>query len=192
MLEPRRLAARAAARRIASERGERVGGTIGFRVRGETRVSATTRIEVVTEGVLARMLQHDPSLDGIDTVIFDEFHERSLIADTALALVLGATAVLREDLAVLVMSATLDGVAVSALMGDAPVIESTGQSWPVETRYLPPRTGARLDVHVANVVRETLEGEPGSIQVFLPCAREIRRVADALHGGVPEALVVRP
>jgi ATP-dependent helicase HrpB len=155
-------------------------------------VSNATRIEVVTEGVLTRMLQHDPSLEGIGTVIFDEFHERSLIADTALALVLGATAVLREDIAVLVMSATLDGAAVSALMDNAPVIESAGQSWPVETRYLPPRTGARLDVHVANVVRETLERESGSILVFLPGAGEIRRVADALEGSVPGDVVIRP
>ena len=192
MLEPRRLAARAAARRMAAERGEPVGATVGFRVRGESRVSAATRIEVVTEGVLTRMLQHDPSLDGIGTVIFDEFHERSLVADTALALVLGATTVLRDDLAVLVMSATLDSAAVAALMGDAPVIRSEGQAWPVETRYAPIRQGKRIEEHVASVVRDTLDAESGSVLVFLPGAGEIKRVESALAGSVPNDVVVLP
>lgn len=192
MLEPRRLAARAAARRMASERGETVGGTVGFRVRGESRVSAATRIEVVTEGVLTRMLQHDPSLDGIGTVIFDEFHERSLVADTALALVLGATCVLRDDLRVLVMSATLDAVAVASLLGNAPVIHSEGQSWPVVTRYAPVRTGRRIEEHVASVVRETLETETGSLLVFLPGAGEIRRVESQLREDVASDVLVMP
>jgi ATP-dependent helicase HrpB len=192
MLEPRRLAARAAARRIAAERGETVGHTVGFRVRGESRVSKATRIEVVTEGVLTRMLQHNPSLDGIGTVIFDEFHERSLIADTALALVLGTTCVLRDDLTVLVMSATLDGAAVSALMDHAPVIRSEGRTWPVETRYAPMRTGRRIEEHVASVVRDTLESEKGSVLVFLPGAGEIKRVESALLGVVPGDVMVLP
>jgi ATP-dependent helicase HrpB len=192
MLEPRRLAARAAARRMASERGEAVGGTVGFRVRGESRVSAATRIEVVTEGVLTRMLQHDPSLDGIGTVIFDEFHERSLVADTALALVLGASCVLRDDLAVLVMSATLDAAAVAALMGGAPVIRSEGLSWPVETRYAPNTAGRWIEDHVASVVRDTLDTESGSVLVFLPGAGEIKRVESALTGTVPRDVVVLP
>ena len=192
MLEPRRLAARAAARRMAAELGQEVGHTVGFRVRGESRISARTRIEVVTEGVLTRMLQHDPSLDGIGTVIFDEFHERSLIADTALALVLGATAVLRDDLQVIVMSATLDGAAVAHLMGHAPVIRSEGRSFPVETRYAPNSAGRWIEEHVASVVREVLRTEAGSLLVFLPGAAEIRRVEQSLRGGVPADVAVMP
>src|SRR5919199_6274574 len=138
MLEPRRLAARAAARFMARSLGEDVGGTVGYRVRLDTRVSARTRVEVVTEGVLTRLLQSDPTLDGVGLVIFDEFHERSLHADLGLALTLQSRAVLRDDLRLLVMSATLDGGAVATLLGDAEVIASVGRSHPVETRYREP------------------------------------------------------
>ena len=137
MLEPRRLAARAAAERMAETLGEAVGDTVGYRIRGEARVGPATRIEVVTEGILTRMIQADPDLPGIGAVIFDEFHERSLNADLGLALALEVRGALRPDLALVVMSATLDGSGVAALLGDAPVIRSEGRSFPVETRWLP-------------------------------------------------------
>ncbi len=136
LLEPRRLAARAAAARMAATLGEAVGETIGLRMRLESKISARTRVEVVTEGVFARMILDDPELSGVACVLFDEFHERSLDADLGLALALDAQGALREDLRLLVMSATLDGARVAALMGDAPVIESAGRAFPVETRYL--------------------------------------------------------
>src|SRR5690606_33516242 len=129
--EPRRLAARAAARRMAQTLGERVGETVGYRVRMDTRVGPKTRIEVVTEGVLTRMLQSDPSLDGVGLVVFDEFHERSLQADLGLALAFQAQGLLRPDLRLLVMSATLDGEPVARLLGGAPVVTSEGRSFPV-------------------------------------------------------------
>jgi len=136
MLEPRRLATRAAARRMASLRGERVGDTVGFRVRGETRVGRDTRVEVVTEGILTRMLQRDASLDGVGLVIFDEFHERSLDADLALALTLETRDVLRPDLRILVMSATLDGARVARMLGDAPIITSEGRAFLLQASVL--------------------------------------------------------
>src|SRR5688572_5273314 len=145
MLEPRRLATRAAARRMAQLRGERVGDTVGFRVRGETRVGRATRIEVVTEGILTRMVQRDPSLDGIGLVIFDEFHERSLDADLALALTLDGRDILRPELRILVMSATLDGARVATLLGDAPIVTSEGRTYPVETRYVERRADLRIE-----------------------------------------------
>ncbi|HRP07371.1 MAG TPA: ATP-dependent helicase HrpB [Gemmatimonadales bacterium] len=182
MLEPRRIAARAAARWMARQRGEEVGRTIGFRVRGETRVSSATRIEVVTEGVLLRMLQHDAALEGVSTVIFDEFHERSLVADLSLALLMSTAMVLRDDLDVLVMSATIDGAAVAHLLGDAPVIEVKGRAFPIEQRLAPPPPGMPIDSHVAGVVRDALDSQPGSILVFLPGAGAIRRVAGLLQG----------
>ena len=180
MLEPRRLATRAAARRMAHLRGERVGDTVGFRVRGETRVGRGTRIEVVTEGILTRMLQRDSSLDGVGIVIFDEFHERSLDADLALALTLETRDVLRPDLRVLVMSATLDGARVARLLGDAPIVTSEGRAFPVETRYVEPRAEQRVDETVAAVVRRALAADDGDVLVFLPGAGEIRRVADLI------------
>jgi ATP-dependent helicase HrpB len=180
MLEPRRLATRAAARRIAQMLGERVGETAGFRVRGETRVGRSTRIEVVTEGILTRMLQHDRSLDGVGIVIFDEFHERSLDADLALALTLETRDVLRPDLRVLVMSATLDGERVARMLGGAPIITSEGRAFPVETRYIERRTEVRMEDAVASVVRRSLAADEGDILVFLPGAGEIRRTNDLL------------
>ena len=141
MLEPRRLAARGAAERMASLLGEKVGVTVGYRIRGEAVASAATRIEVVTEGILTRMLQTDPELSGVSAVVFDEFHERSLHADLGLALTLEARGALREDLRVVVMSATLDAGTVAALMGDAPVVNSEGRMHPVETHWLPKPRG---------------------------------------------------
>ncbi len=192
MLEPRRLAARAAAERMASVLGENVGQTIGYRMRGEARVSATTRIEVVTEGVLTRMVQADPELPGIGCVVFDEFHERSLNGDLGLALVWETRDALREDLKVLVMSATLDAEPVAALLGDAPVVTSKGRSFPVETRWLdkPRRAGTRLEHDVATLIEQALAETEGGLLVFLPGAGEIIRVATALKAG-PD-VVVRP
>jgi ATP-dependent helicase HrpB len=192
LLEPRRLAARAAARRMAALRGERVGETIGFVVRGEHAVGPRTRVLVVTEGILTRRLQQDPALEGVGAVLFDEFHERSLIADTGLALVLGATSILRDDLAVLVMSATLDGARVAALLGNAPRITSEGRAFPVTTRFVPPRPDARLEDHVARTVREALADEIGSQLVFLPGAGEIRRVEERLAGTLPANVDLYP
>ncbi|HET9983477.1 MAG TPA: ATP-dependent helicase HrpB [Longimicrobiales bacterium] len=181
MLEPRRLAARAAARHMAHLLDEGVGGTVGYRVRMDTRVSARTRIEVVTEGVLTRMLQGDASLEGVGLLIFDEFHERSLHADLGLALALESRAVLREDLRILVMSATLDGESVARLLGDAPVVSSPGRSWPVETHYLARRREGHLEPAVARAVLRALERHEGDVLVFLPGAAEIRRTAERLR-----------
>ncbi|HUQ79693.1 MAG TPA: ATP-dependent helicase HrpB, partial [Gemmatimonadaceae bacterium] len=180
MLEPRRLATRAAARRMAHVSGQQVGETYGFRVRGETRVSRATRVEVVTEGVLTRMLQRDPSLDGIGLVIFDEFHERSLDADLALALTLETRDVLRPELRVLVMSATLDGARVARLLGDAPIVTSEGRSYPVETRYVERRAEVRVEDAVVSVVRRAIANDDGDVLVFLPGAGEIRRTEEQL------------
>jgi ATP-dependent helicase HrpB len=182
MLEPRRLAARAVATRMATLRGERVGETIGYRTRLESQVSRATRIEVITEGILTRRLQQDAALEGVALVIFDEFHERNLEADLALALCLDAQAAVREDLRLLAMSATLDGSAVSRLLNDAPVVSSAGRSFPVDTHYLT-RTGRdtpRLEQEVARAVHTAHEDEPGDILVFLPGTAEIRRVATLL------------
>ncbi|WP_422394789.1 ATP-dependent helicase HrpB [Pelagibacterium nitratireducens] len=179
MLEPRRLAARAAARRMAQTLGEQVGETVGYRVRLDTKISARTRIEVVTEGVFTSMVLDDPELTGIAAILFDEFHERSLDGDLGLALTLDATA-LREDLRILVMSATLDGAAVATLLGDAPVIESQGRAFPVDTRHIVPDANARIEHAVAAATRRALAEETGSILVFLPGQAEIRRTAEAL------------
>jgi ATP-dependent helicase HrpB len=165
---------------MASVRGERVGDTVGFRVRGETRVGRSTRIEVVTEGILTRMLQRDSSLDGVGLVIFDEFHERSLDADLALALTLETRDVLRPDLRVLIMSATLDGARVARLLGDAPIITSEGRAFPVETRYVERRPELRIEDAVAAVVRRALDVDDGDILAFLPGAGEIRRAHDLI------------
>ncbi|WEF23868.1 ATP-dependent helicase HrpB [Paracoccus sp. S3-43] len=186
MLEPRRLAARAAADRLAEQLGEAVGARVGYRMRGES--VAGSRIEVVTEGILTRMIQSDPSLDGIGCVIFDEFHERSLNADLGLALVWEAKGALREDLAVLVMSATLDAEPVAALLDAAPVIRSEGRAFPVETRWLPRPlpAGARLVDEAARLIA-LAEAETrdigGTILAFLPGEGEIRRVMAQLGGG---------
>ena len=184
MLEPRRLAARASAERMAETLGEPVGRTVGYRIRGEAKVSAATKIEVVTEGILTRMIQTDPELRGVGLVIFDEFHERSLNADLGLALCLEVRGALREDLKLLVMSATLDARPVAALMGDAPVITSEGRAYPVETRWLPrpPDASLRLEAVVAAAVKAALEETEGGMLVFLPGEGEIRRVEALLAG----------
>ena len=184
MLEPRRPAARAAARRMASMLGEGVGATVGFRVRGESRIGASTRIEVVTEGVLTRMLLDDSTLDLYGAVLFDEFHERSIHADLGLALTLHLQELLRPDLRILVMSATLDGLAVSTLLGGAPIITSEGRRHPVEIRYLPADANARIENAVATGVRTALTRDEGSILAFLPGQGEIRRCLSTLERSV--------
>jgi ATP-dependent helicase HrpB len=185
VLEPRRLAARAAAERMAATLGEPVGRTVGLRVRLQSLVSAATRIEVVTEGVFARMLVDDPSLEGVAGVLFDEFHERSLDADLGLALALDAQAGLREDLRLIVMSATLDGARVASLLGSAPVIESEGRAYPVETRHASRDPRSPIEDEMARVIARAFAEEPGSILAFLPGQREILRVAEALAARLP-------
>ena len=175
MLEPRRLAARAAARRMAQMLGEEVGETVGFRTRLETRVSHKTRIEVITEGILPRMLHSDAALDGVGIVIFDEYHERSLDADLGLALTIETRRYLREELRLLVMSATLDGARVAALI-DAPRIASEGRSFPIALRYRDRPEPERFAAEVASAIRRALDEDDGSILVFLPGGAEIRRV----------------
>ncbi|WP_319022433.1 ATP-dependent helicase HrpB [Meridianimarinicoccus sp. MJW13] len=194
MLEPRRIAARASAERMAATLGEQVGDTVGYRIRGEAKVSKATRIEVVTEGILTRRLQNDPELSGVGVVIFDEFHERSLQADLGLALTCEVRAALREDLRLLVMSATLDAAPVAALLDDAPVLTAEGRAFPVETRWrdtpLPPK--ARLEQAVAETVLQALAETDGGVLVFLPGEGEIRRTQSALEGRLPPGCHLRP
>ena len=187
MLEPRRLAARAAAERMAETLGERVGETVGYRIRGEAKVSKQTRIEVVTEGILTRMIQSDPDLPGVGAVIFDEFHERSLNADLGLALCLEVAGVLREDLMLLAMSATLDAQPVARLMGDVPVITSQGRSFEVGTRWRdwPRRKAERFEDAVADLVVRAVSETMGGVLVFLPGEGEIRRVESRLRDRLP-------
>jgi ATP-dependent helicase HrpB len=189
LLEPRRLAARAAADRMARTLGEEVGDTVGLRVRLGSKVSRRTRIEVVTEGVFARMILDDPALEGVAGVLFDEFHERSLDADLGLALALDAQGGLREDLRLLVMSATLDGARVAKVLGEAPVVRSEGRSYPVTTRYLGRDPNRRIEDQVADAVMRALRAEPGSILVFLPGQGEIRRVERFLRDRVSDPAV---
>lgn len=193
MLEPRRLAARNAAHRMAETLGEEVGGTVGYTVRLERRVSAKTRIEVVTEGILTRRLQQDPELAGTGLVIFDEFHERSLDADLGLALTLDIQRGLRDDLRILVMSATLDAARVAAHLGDAPVIDAPGRVFPVETRHLDKAQRQTISADAVRAVHRALDETDTSILVFLPGEAEIRRTEDALNtSGLPRNTVVRP
>ncbi|MGY6548119.1 MAG: ATP-dependent helicase HrpB [Roseinatronobacter sp.] len=189
MLEPRRLAARAAAEQMAHLLGEPVGLRVGYRMRGDTVVSGATRIEVVTEGILTRMLQTDPELSGIGAVIFDEFHERSLTADLGLALVWEVRGALRPDLVIVVMSATLDAAPVAALLDDAPILTAEGRSFPVTTRWLDrPRARAqRFEPALADLVAQAMAEEAGSVLVFLPGEAEIRRVAGLLAGRLEDA-----
>jgi ATP-dependent helicase HrpB len=189
VLEPRRLAARAAAARMASTLQEQVGDTVGLRVRFGSKISRRTRIEVVTEGVFTRLVLDDPSLDGIAAVLFDEFHERSLDADLGLALARDAQQGLREDLKILVMSATLDGARVAKLLGDAPAVESEGRAFPVDTRYLGRDPRTRIEVQVADAVERALRAETGSLLVFLPGAGEIRRTETLLRERVRDPAV---
>lgn len=201
MLEPRRLAARAAAHRMASNLAEPVGGTVGYRMRLDTNVGPHTRIEVVTEGILTRILQHDPALSAYAAVLFDEFHERSLQADVGLTLCLETQRLFRPDLRLLVMSATLDCGPVADLLGHAPVIACEGRMFPVDTRYLDHPLSGHLDAAVTQIIRRSLSQDQGSLLVFLPGMAEIRRVErkllDAqlgpairiapLHGDLPQA-----
>ncbi|WP_207457251.1 ATP-dependent helicase HrpB [Azospirillum sp. SYSU D00513] len=193
VLEPRRLAARAAARRMAAMLGESVGETVGYRVRLDTKVGPRTRIEVVTDGLFLRQLQEDAELPAVGAVLFDEFHERGIDSDLALALVQETRGALRDDLRLVVMSATLDAGPVAALLGDAPMVTSEGRAFPVETRHLDaPAPGARIDDAVAATVRRALREETGNLLVFLPGAGEIRRVQSQLEGADlgPGTLVV--
>jgi len=192
LLEPRRLAARAAAGRMAALLGETVGETVGYRMRLDNRVSARTRIEVVTEGVFARMILDDPELSGVAAVLFDEFHERSLDADFGLALALDVQAALREDLRILVMSATLDVERVSALLGDPPVIASEGRSFPVDIRHQDRPAGERIEDTIARAIAEAHRGESGSILAFLPGQGEITRTAERLEGRFGAGTAVVP
>ncbi len=200
MLEPRRLATLGAARRMAAVLQERVGETVGYRMRLDTQVGVRTRIEVVTEGVLTRLLQADPALDGVGLLIFDEFHERSVHSDLGLALALQSQSLVRPDLRILVMSATLDGGAVATLMDGAPVLTSEGRNHPVEVRYASHRTaqqhrshGMRLESVVVSTVRHAVERDDGDVLVFLPGAGEIRRVHALLDdAGLPAHVYVAP
>ncbi|MDP2887094.1 MAG: ATP-dependent helicase HrpB [Ignavibacteria bacterium] len=190
MLEPRRLAARRAAAYMAQRLGERVGQTVGYRIRADAAVSKATRVEVVTEGILTRMLHDNPELPGVGLVIFDEFHERSIHADLGLAFTLDVQKHLRDDLRVLIMSATLDGVAVAHLLGDAPVIESVGKAFHVETRYSRFTSDKPLEARIVEVVSRALTTEEGDILVFLPGMREIRRVEEKLQSESLDDVIV--
>jgi ATP-dependent helicase HrpB len=189
MLEPRRIAARASAERMAHTIGERVGETVGYRVRFGSKVSRATKIEVVTEGIFSRQILDDPELSGVAAVLFDEFHERSLDADLGLALARDAQTGLREDLRILVMSATLDGARVARLLGDAPVISSEGRAFPVETRYLGRKPDVPLERQMADAIAMALRADPGSVLAFLPGAAEIRRTQNLLGERVQDAAV---
>ncbi len=191
VLEPRRLAARAAAARMASTLGESVGQTVGLRVRLQSQVSAATRIEVVTEGVFTRMILDDPALDGVAAVLFDEFHERSLDADLGLALARDSQSLLREDLRIVPMSATLDDTRLAAMLG-ARVVESQGRAFPVQTRYLGRDDRLRVEERAARAVRQALAEETGGILVFLPGQGEIRRTQTLLGERLPAGVRIAP
>ena len=189
VLEPRRIAARASAERMAHTLGQRVGETVGYRVRFGSKVSRATRIEVVTEGIFSRQILDDPELSGVAAILFDEFHERSLDADLGLALARDAQTGLREDLRILVMSATLDGARVAKLLGEAPVIASEGRAFPVETRYLGRKPDAPLERQMADAIATALRADPGSVLAFLPGAAEIRRTQNFLGERVRDASI---
>ena len=192
MLEPRRLAARNVAQRLAEQLGEQLGATVGYRMRGESCAGPMTRLEVVTEGILTRMLQQDPMLDGVSLVILDEFHERSLQADLALALLLDVQQGLREDLKILLMSATLDNARLSALLPNAPLITSEGRSYPVERRYTALSQTLRFEEAVAREVAQLLREETGSLLLFLPGVAEIERVKRELEARVDADVDLTP
>jgi len=193
MLEPRRLAARAAAERMADTLGEPVGGTVGYRIRGQSKIGANTRIEVLTEGILTRMIQADPELPGVSAILFDEFHERSLAADLGLALTWELRETLREDLWLVVMSATLDAAPVAALLNDAPIVTSAGRSFPVELTYLPRPAPKDLpfEAQARNLIMQALADTEGGLLVFLPGEAEIRRTKAALQNHLPKNCVLR-
>lgn len=189
VLEPRRIAARASADRMAKSLGERAGETVGYRVRFGSKISRATRIEVVTEGIFTRQIMDDPELSGVAAVLFDEFHERSLDADLGLALARDAQTGLREDLRILVMSATLDGARVARLLGEAPVVESEGRAFPVETRYLGRKADAPIERQMADAIASALRADSGSVLAFLPGAAEIRRTQNFLAERVQDVSI---
>ncbi len=191
MLEPRRVAARSAAQFMARQLGEEVGDTVGYRIRFENKVTARTRVEVVTEGILTRMLQDDPMLEGVGALLFDEFHERHLSADLGLALALDVQAQLREDLRIVVMSATLDGERLAQFL-DAPRLSSEGRSFPVAISHFPARREESLEAQARRAVEQALAGHPGDILVFLPGQREINRTQAALEQALPADVQVLP
>jgi len=194
MLEPRRLAARAAAERMAETLGEKLGETVGYRIRGQSKVGPNTRIEVLTEGILTRMVQADPELPGVSAILFDEFHERSLAADLGLALTWELRETLREDLWIVVMSATLDAAPVAALLNDAPIVTSAGRSFPVELIYLPRPAPKDLpfEAQARSLIMQAVTDTEGGILVFLPGEAEIRRTKAALQDHLPKTCVLRP
>lgn len=192
LIEPRRLAARAAARRMAAMLGEDVGARVGYRMRLDTRVSDRTRIEVVTEGVFTRMALEDPELSGVDCVLFDEFHERALEADFGLALALDIRSALREDLRIVVMSATLDVDRVAALLGNPAIVKSEGRAFPVEIRHGDRKPGERIESAMVREITRIHDAEHGSILAFLPGQAEIRRTADALEGTFGPKTLIMP
>ena len=189
VLEPRRIAARASAERMAHTLSERAGETVGYRVRFGSKISRATRIEVVTEGIFSRQILDDPELSGVAAVLFDEFHERSLDADLGLALARDAQMGLREDLRILVMSATLDGARVAKLLGEAPVVASEGRAFPVETRYLGRKADAPVERQMADAIATALRADPGSVLAFLPGAAEIRRTQNFLAERIHDASI---
>lgn len=189
MLEPRRIAARASAERMSKTLGERVGETVGYRVRFGSKVSRATRIEVVTEGIFSRQILDDPELNGVAAVLFDEFHERSLDADMGLALARDAQVGLREDLRILVMSATIDGARIAKLLGDAPVVASEGRAFPVETRYLGRKPDVQIERQMADAIATALRADSGSVLAFLPGAAEIRRTQTFLAERIYDASI---
>ena len=191
LLEPRRMAARSVAQRMADLLDEEVGKTVGYRVRFDQKVSAQTRIEVVTEGILTRRLQQDSMLEGIGMVIFDEFHERSLHSDLSLALCRDLQQILREDLRILIMSATLDGEQLSALLENAPIITSKGRQYPIDVRYTNIDSNAPISSEITRVINKTVKDEQGDVLVFLPGVREIQQTADTLNVQHPD-LSIRP
>jgi len=198
MLEPRRLAARAAAERMAETLGEPAGQTVGYRMRGDSKISNATRIEVITEGILTRMIQSDPELSGIGCIIFDEFHERSLQSDTGLAFTLEIREALRPDINLIVMSATLDAAPVAKLMGNAPMVTSEGRSYPVTPIHLPkpwpkPNTrGPRFEAAIADLIIQAASETSGGILAFLPGEGEIRRTETLLRNALPSDCILRP
>ncbi|QEY59720.1 ATP-dependent helicase HrpB [Pseudomonas sp. C27(2019)] len=193
MLEPRRLAARSAARFMAQQLGEKVGQSVGYRTRLDSQITAATQIEVVTEGILTRLIQNDPMLEDYAAVVFDEFHERSLHADLGLALVRESQQALREDLRLLVMSATLDSAPIARVLGDVPIISSAGRAFPVEVIYRPVQLKNRSIIDpVLAVIHTALAEQSGSLLVFLPGAGEIRRVEKQLHGQVADDVLITP
>jgi ATP-dependent helicase HrpB len=191
LLEPRRMAARSVAQRMADLLDEEVGKTVGYRVRFDQRISQQTRIEVITEGILTRRLQQDNTLEGVGMVIFDEFHERSLHSDLSLALCRDLQQVLREDLRILIMSATLDGEQLSSILDNAPVITSKGRQYPIDVRYTAIDTNAQISGQVVNVISKTIKEETGDVLVFLPGVREIQQTADLLNERYSD-IAIRP